>query len=119
MKTKSSIILLVVMLLAACSPKASPTPAGTLAPIQSGESKVTITGFTFDPAALTITTGSTVTWTNNDGASHTITGDNGSWGSDRLAKGETFSFTFTEAGTFSYHCSVHPSMKATITVVAP
>ncbi len=134
MKTKLSLILLAVMLLAACGPKAGPTPAGTLPPVQSppiqvsptqtspvlsGDVKISIAGFAFDPAALTIPTGTTVTWTNNDTASHTVTGDDGSWGSNSLAKGDTFSFTFTTAGTFSYHCGVHPSMTATITVVAP
>jgi len=119
MKTKLSLILLAVMLLAACGPKAGPTPAGPLPPIQSSEVKVSIANFAFDPATLTITTGTTVTWTNNDTASHNVTGDDGSWGSNSLAKGDSFSFTFTQAGTFSYHCGVHPSMTATITVVAP
>jgi plastocyanin len=119
MKTKLSIILLAVMLLAACASKAGPTPAGTLPPIQSSEVKVTIANFAFDPTPLTITIGTTVTWTNNDTVSHNVTGDDGTWGSNNLAKGDTFSFTFTKPGTFSYHCGVHPSMKATITVVAP
>ncbi len=119
MKTKLSLILLAAMLLAACGAKAGSTHAGTLPPIQSSEAKVSIANFAFDPATLTITTGTTVTWTNNDTASHTVAGDDGSWGSKSLAKGDTFSFTFTQAGTFSYHCGVHPSMKATITVVAP
>ncbi|HEX7541496.1 MAG TPA: cupredoxin family copper-binding protein [Anaerolineales bacterium] len=119
MKTKLSLILLAVMLLVACGPKAGPTPTGSLPPIQSGEAKVSIANFAFDPITLTIPTGTTVTWTNNDTASHTVIGDDGSWGSNSLAKGDTFSFTFTKSGTFSYHCGVHPSMKATITVVAP
>jgi plastocyanin len=119
MKTKLSLILLALILLAACGPKAGSTPAGPLPPIQSGEAKVSIANFAFDPAILTITTGSTVTWTNNDTVSHNIAADDGSWGSNSLAKGDTFSYTFTQAGIFSYHCGVHPSMKATITVVAP
>jgi plastocyanin len=119
MKTKLSLILLTVILLVACGPKAGSTPAATLPPIQSGVVKVSIANFAFDPGTLTITTGTTVTWTNNDTASHNVTSDDGSWGSNSLAKGETFSFTFTKTGTFSYHCGVHPSMTATITVVAP
>ncbi|MCX6033853.1 MAG: cupredoxin domain-containing protein [Chloroflexi bacterium] len=119
MKTKLSVILLAMMLLAACGSKAGPTPAGTLPPIQPGEAKVSIASFAFDPATLTITTGTTVTWTNNDTVAHNVIGDDGSWGSNSLAKGDTFSFTFNKAGTFSYHCGIHPSMKATITVVAP
>jgi len=117
MKIKLSLILMAMMLLAACGPKAGPTPAGTLPPIQPGEVKVSIAGFAFDPATLTVTTGTTVTWTNDDTAAHTVTSDDGSWGSNSLAKGDSFSFTFNEAGTFSYHCGVHPSMQATITIV--
>jgi plastocyanin len=119
MKTKSSLILLAVILLAACGSKAGPTPTGTLPPVQSGEAKVSIANFAFNPVNLTIITGTTVAWTNNDTVSHNVTSDDGSWGSNSLAKGDSFSFTFTQAGTFSYHCSVHPSMKATITVIAP
>jgi plastocyanin len=119
MKTKLSLILLVVILLAACGTTTGPTPTGTSAPIQSSEAKVSIANFAFDPAILTITAGTTVTWTNNDTVSHNVTSDDGSWSSNSLGKGETFSFTFTKPGTFLYHCGVHPSMKATITVVAP
>jgi plastocyanin len=50
---------------------------------------------------------------------HNVTADDNSWGSKSLAKGDTFSFTFSKTGSFSYHCGVHPSMKASITVVAP
>ena len=124
MKTKITLMLVTVLLLAACAPKTSPTPAGTLPPIQfataqSGEVKVSIASYAFDPALITITTGSTITWTNNDSVSHNVLADDGSWGSDSLAKGDSFSYTFTQAGTFSYHCGFHSSMKATITVIAP
>ena len=119
MKTRLSLILLAVMFLAACGPSASPTPAGTLPPVQSGEIKVSIANYAFDPAIITITAGSTVTWTNKDTVSHNVTTDDGSWGSNSLATGDTYSYTFTQAGTYSYHYGVHPSMKATITVVAP
>jgi plastocyanin len=119
MKTKFSLILLTALFLAACGPAASSAPAGTLPSIQSGDVKISIANFAFDPATLTIPTGTTVTWTNNDTVAHNVTADDNSWGSNSLAKGDTFSFTFSKAGSFSYHCGVHPSMKATITVVAP
>jgi plastocyanin len=48
--------------------------------------------------------------------SHTITADNGSWDSGSLGKGQSFSQVFTQAGTFTYHCAVHPSMKGTVVV---
>ena len=68
------------------------------------------------PASLDIAVGTTVTWTNNDGAPHTVTADDGSFDSGNLDQGATFSFTFETAGTFSYICKIHPSMTAVITV---
>ena len=118
MKYKSSLILLVIILLVSCGKAASPSPAGTGVPAQSGEAKVSIANFAFDPIAVTITTGTTVTWTNIDTVAHNILADDGSWGSKSLATGDKYSFTFTKAGTYSYHCGVHPTMKATITVVS-
>lgn len=60
--------------------------------------------------------GTKVTWTNNDGAPHTVTSDSGAFGSQTLNQGNTFSFTFTSAGTFPYHCAFHPGMKGTVIV---
>jgi plastocyanin len=73
-------------------------------------------GFSFSPSMLTIKVGTTVTWTNNSSAPHTVTSDSGAFNGSLGGSGATFSFTFTRAGTFSYHCSIHPYMKATITV---
>lgn len=81
-----------------------------------GEEAIAIEGFAFGPAELTVPAGTTVTWTNNDGAPHTVTADDGSFGSENLATGDTFSFTFDTPGTYTYHCEIHPSMTATITV---
>jgi plastocyanin len=77
---------------------------------------VDINGFAFNPSQLTIAVGDTVTWTNSDSTSHTATADDGTFDSGNLANGDTFSFTFTEAGTFSYTCSYHSSMTGSITV---
>ena len=65
---------------------------------------------------LTISVGDTVTWRNDDGAPHTTTGDDGLFDSGSLGTGAEFSHTFSEAGTFRYTCTIHPSMVATITV---
>ncbi len=73
-------------------------------------------GFSFSPSVLTIKVGTTVTWTNTSSAPHTVTSDTGAFNHSLGGSGATFSFTFTRAGTFSYHCSIHPYMKATITV---
>ncbi len=79
--------------------------------------QVEIKGFAFNPASVTIKVGETVTWTNSDSVTHTIVADNGDFAkSGDLAQGATYTATFDKAGTFAYHCGVHPNMKATITV---
>ncbi|HZV74039.1 MAG TPA: cupredoxin family copper-binding protein [Conexibacter sp.] len=78
----------------------------------------TIAGFAFHPASLTVTAGDTIAWTNEDAAQHTVTADDGSFDTGRLGRGASGSHTFTTAGTFAYHCAIHPFMKGTVTVVA-
>jgi amicyanin len=75
-------------------------------------------GYKFSPASLTISVGDTVTWTNHDTAPHNIVVTDGpeKFTSPTLQTGQTFSHTFTKAGTYSYYCSIHPDMKATVTV---
>ena len=94
---------------------APPTVAPTPAPA-GDEVKAQIAGFAFSPADLTVKVGTTVTWTNEDGAPHIVATDDGSFKSETLNKGDTFSFTFSQAGTFPYHCGIHASMKGTVTV---
>ncbi|HWQ05323.1 MAG TPA: plastocyanin/azurin family copper-binding protein [Longilinea sp.] len=78
---------------------------------------VSIASFQFTPSNLTVLVGTTITWTNNDSAAHTITANDGSFSSGNLNKGGTFSFTFAKEGTFTYYCENHTSMKALVTVV--
>jgi plastocyanin len=71
----------------------------------------------FNPGNVTIKAGETVTWSNEDSASHDVTGDafkSGSAGG--LAQGDTFKHTFKKAGTYDYVCTVHPGMEGTVTV---
>lgn len=79
---------------------------------------VTISNFSFSPATLTVKKGTTVTWTNQDSVAHTVTETDGKTGPDSasLGKGQTYSFTYTTAGTFTYHCKIHPDMTGTVTV---
>jgi plastocyanin len=78
---------------------------------------VAISGFAFSPSTLPIKAGDSVIWTNMDSVSHTIVSDSGNeLGSSALSSGATYSHTFNTAGTFAYHCSVHPSMKGQIAV---
>jgi plastocyanin len=82
--------------------------------------QITIQNFAFGPASVTIPVGSTVTWTNQEsGVDHTTTSDASStvaWDSRNLAPGASYSVTFIQTGTFTYHCSIHPFMTGTIIV---
>lgn len=82
----------------------------------AGEVAVAIADFAFSPADITATVGQTVTFTNNDSAPHTATLDDGSCTTPNLDQGESGGLTFTAAGTYPFHCNVHPNMKGTITV---
>jgi plastocyanin len=77
---------------------------------------VSIVNMSFSPATLTVTAGTNVTWTNNDGMTHTVTADDDSFDSGNITMGSKFSKVFPTAGTFSYHCTIHPTMKGTIVV---
>jgi plastocyanin len=94
---------------------------GAAPPENPAPASVTIKNFAFDPPSLTVTVGTTVTWTNQDTTSHTVTSGapnqpDGVFRSSPLGQGKQFTFTFMKAGTFSYYCEIHPSMTATITV---
>ena len=73
--------------------------------------------FRFNDHTTTVSVGDTVTFTNNEaGIAHTTTAIEGLWDSGNMNSGDTFDITFTEAGTFNFFCSIHPSMTGTITV---
>jgi plastocyanin len=97
------------------SPSAVAT-ASAVAPVAGNA--VAIKDFAFAPAALTVKVGAKVTWTNQDSDAHTVTsqGSGGALNSKAMNTGDTFSYTFTKAGTYSYLCTIHPFMTATVTV---
>lgn len=82
--------------------------------------RVTMSGYAYSPATLTIPAGSTVTWTNQDTAPHDVKTTSGPAAvhSPMLNKGGSWSFTFTTPGTYAYYCTVHPNMTARIVVQA-
>src|SRR5262252_2447058 len=82
---------------------------------RSATQDVSIAGFAFQPPLVSISTGDSVRWTDMDNAFHTSTSDNGVWDSGILNLSQ-FSFQFTAAGDYPYHCTTHPSMTASVTV---
>ncbi|MDB4978100.1 MAG: plastocyanin [Candidatus Peribacteria bacterium] len=78
---------------------------------------VSIQNFSFQPQTITVRRGSTLTWTNQDSASHTVTRDASDGPmSPTLSSGQSYSYTFNSTGTFTYHCSIHPDMHGTVVV---
>jgi len=94
------------------TPKATPLPGLTQVVLivdNSGGS------FGFSPATLTIRAGTTVVWKNMSSVPHTITSDDGqTFDSGNVPPGGTFQFKFMVAGSYSYHCNIHPYMRATV-----
>jgi plastocyanin len=79
-------------------------------------SRVKIVDFAFKPGTLTIAKGTRVKWTNKGAVTHTSTSNKGVWDSGSIAPGDSFSRVFKKAGTFKYHCTIHPTMTAKIVV---
>ena len=109
-----------IAITAACGSAAAPAPAATAAAAaKTADAAIDIQGFKF-PANTDVAKGTKVTWTNKDTTKHTVTSGtrpnkDGKF-DGQLDPAGTFSFTFTEAGVYSYYCSLHSSMNATITV---
>jgi plastocyanin len=132
-----SLALVATLALVACGgtattpPQPSPTaaqPSPTMAPTATSQPSGTVVNvkiveknekYMFDPATLTVNKGTQVVWTNMSDAPHTVTSDNATFNtSSNLSENQTFMFTFNTAGTFTYHCNIHPYMKATIMVTS-
>lgn len=98
------------------STPSTPTPQASttqvLVPATDGYSP---NGSSFQPGNVTIKVGSSVTWVNQDVVEHAPTADDGSWAGDLPVRG-SFTQSFKTAGTFAYHCSIHPMMTGTIVV---
>ena len=129
------LVVIAAFLVAACGGGTAtpiPTTAGASAPPASagggaacakGEAGATaavtveIKDFAYSPDPVTAKVGESIGWTNGDSAPHTATLDDDSCGTDNINQGATGVLVFSAAGTYPYHCAVHPSqMKGTITV---
>lgn len=110
----SFVILTGFALFNGCSSKSSVSPNDM--PITQNGNTVDIKNFAFSPSSITINVGTTVTWTNSDVVSHTVTEVHNSFDSGGIAPGTAFKLKFTTPGTYTYHCTIH-SMMANATVV--
>jgi plastocyanin len=81
-----------------------------------GQNEVLINNSKFSPTTLTVSVGTTVTWTNKESMTHTVTSDNNIFSSGNMGKGDTFTYTFSTVGTFPYHCIFHSGMTGTVVV---
>ncbi|MDA4120927.1 MAG: cupredoxin domain-containing protein [Thaumarchaeota archaeon] len=113
---------LVVLPNAAYSSKApgghpSTGPGAAIATIDPGAgSDTTIKGFSPNTITLVIGVNNTITWENKDSSPHTVTADDNSFASSNIAPGQSFTYAFTSAGTYKYHCIYHPWMTGTVVV---
>ncbi|MFH1169562.1 MAG: cupredoxin family copper-binding protein [Chloroflexota bacterium] len=116
--TMALLLILLLLPAAACqqSPATTPPAPQPGAPQTAPSVEVNIQGFAFTPDSITIPTGTTVTWHNNDGVPHTVTANAGQFDSGSISRGQSFSYTFNQKGAYDYHCTIHPSMTGKVIV---
>jgi plastocyanin len=81
---------------------------------ESGIVDVEIRNYEYKPQNVTVKVGQTVRWTNNDTVLHDVVGSGIE--SEYLQKGERFTYTFEEEGTYQYICTIHPWMEGEVVV---
>ncbi|HEY0755539.1 MAG TPA: plastocyanin/azurin family copper-binding protein [Ktedonobacteraceae bacterium] len=137
-----SMVLISMLILVACgettATTTAPTPAPTVAPPTPTPTQAPATQSTtvvvvemlenppghyfFQPSSLTITAGTTVVWFDASDAPHTVTSDANApsaFGTtSNVTQGKSFALVFNTPGTYTYHCNIHPNMKANIKVTA-
>jgi plastocyanin len=113
-------VVLIAPVVAACSSSNNNTSSSTTtAPVQSSAGAgptVNTVGLAFQPQEVTAKAGQAVTWMTTDGTAHNVVDDKGAFTDGAIKTGTAFSHTYDSAGTFKYHCSIHPSMTGTVTV---
>src|SRR5215217_1425748 len=116
MKRLLLVLVLPVIALLMFVPTAAAQDAGVESvPLQNAWS-VNIGDNFFDPPDVAVEPGSTITWTNNGAVPHTVTADDGSFDSERLNPGDSYTVAFGGQGTVTYHCEIHPEMRGSVTV---
>jgi plastocyanin len=112
-----AVLVSVFALVSACGSSSRSTggTGGSAAATAAG-SMVDVKNFSFEPMALTVAVGTTVTWKFDDSAQHTVSADDKSFVSPPMRSGQTYTHRFTVAGTYKYICSIHQYMTGTIVV---
>jgi plastocyanin len=98
------------------TPSPTPAPAGASTTVTIPANARTLGTGAYVPNPATVSQGTSVTWSNTDSTTHDMVADNGAFDSGRVGPNGAYSFTFTQRGTYAYHCSIHPSMTGTIVV---
>jgi plastocyanin len=106
MQTKILIFAILALFLFSC--KKDKMPAAS--------NEVWMNNMQFSPSSITISAGTTIKWTNKESVTHTVTSDNSLFDSGDMGNESTFSYTFSNAGTYPYHCKYHADMKASVIV---
>ncbi|HEU0235104.1 MAG TPA: plastocyanin/azurin family copper-binding protein [Candidatus Limnocylindrales bacterium] len=128
---RSALAAAAMLALAACGGGASPAPSAAepspgepsaagdpCAPsTATGTVTASIIDFEFDPATVSAKVGDVISWTNDGSAPHTATlDDHSACATAQLAAGQSGAISFSAAGTYPFHCAVHPTMKGTIEI---
>ncbi len=104
------LLMLSMGILAGCTKSSTTDNAGP------GTNEVWMQNYAFVPSTITVSSGTTVTWTNKDGVDHTVTSDTGLFDSGNITGNSTFSHTFNTPGTYAYHCTIHTYMTGKVIV---
>jgi plastocyanin len=111
-KIRGTVVLVVALLVLVAGPRLS-----AAAERPSSQAAITIDNFSFGPQSLSVKAGTEVTWVNHDDIPHTVVSEDLiTFRSRALDTDESWSFTFTKPGTYTYFCSIHPKMTAKIVV---
>jgi plastocyanin len=103
-------LFMVLVITNSCSKSSSGSSGGP------GPNEVWIEGNAFNPSTITVAAGTTITWTNKDGVTHSVTSNTSIFDSGAMNAGGTFPHQFAAAGSYPYHCTFHPFMVATVVV---
>src|SRR6185295_5302493 len=101
-----AVLVVVAVASFACGDDSPTRPSPTSTPVSIVNGASTMTSTAYSPNPVVVSVGGTVTWTNNDNTTHTSTSTTGAWNSGAIAPGQSFSQTFTSAGSFPYNCTL-------------